>query len=223
MSSHARAQTVEARLSQRVESFDSESSTTEGQLLDLARRFQIPIGLELIASAGNTVKAVHLANSTVLEALRTILKQSTAYDFDVTDGVVNIFLSSLVGDAKNFLNLRLSKFEIKNLNLIGARYYLKLAILQELHPKMNYGGGYGGVKLNSDLDIVKINLSTENLTVRQILNRLILAEGNAGWIVRLNPQVKMPDEILYAQLTSPEDSSVAPDFYWEFISLNRPN
>ena len=213
--SHVRGQTVASRL---AGDFNSQSTTLRGQLVDFARRYGIPMGLELVAGNDKPLKPVHIKNETALNVLRKIVQQQPGYDFDLSDGVVNVFSIRLVNDHKNFLNLRLRKYQIGDQNLFGAKYYLRLAIDQTLHPATNYGGGYGGVGLNNNLHVNRITFSGENLTVRQILNRLTLLHHNSLWVVNLKPLKTMKGEPFYAQAL-PETGTSAPQFYWEFVPL----
>lgn len=219
VSSYVVGQSLDSKLSQPVEAFDSESSTIEGQLLDFARHFKIPIGLELLVANEEPTTPIHIKGGTIANVLRMIIAKKPEYDFDIGDGVINLYSTRFVGDARNFLNLRLPKFQIKNQNLIGARYYLKLSIQQTLHPNVNYGGGYGGVQLNNNLHVANLTYSANNLSVREILNALILLHGQAGWVVRLNASERMQNEHFYAQALSPITADVAPGFYWEFVAL----
>jgi len=113
-------QTIESRLNQPVEVFNSESRTTEEQLLDFARAFKLPVGLELMAGDEGLAAPIHAKDGSALNVLKMIIEQRPGYDFDIADGVINVYSTKLVGDAKNFLNLRLPKFQIENQNLIGG-------------------------------------------------------------------------------------------------------
>ena len=215
--SHVWGQTIEAKLEEAGE-FHSQKTTLRGQLVDFARRYRIPMGLELVQGNGSPLKPLHVKSDTALNVLRKILQQRPNYDFALSDGVVNVYSIRLVNDHKNFLNLRLPEYRIQDQNLFGATYYLRLTINQTLNPNKNFGGGYGGVGLNNNLHVAKITFSGENLTVRQILNRLISIHDGALWVVNLKPSKTMSGHLFYAQ-AFPETGASSPEFFWEFIPL----
>jgi hypothetical protein len=198
--------------------FDSKSTTLRGQLVDFAQTYGIPMGIELAVGNDRALKPIHVKSDTALAVLRRILQQQPGYDFDLTDGVANVYSTRLVNDYKNFLNLRVSKYRINEENLFIAKYYLNIAIKQTLHPSTSYGGGFGGVGLNNNLHLAKITFSGDNLTVRQILNRLVSIHDGVLWVVQLKPSKKMSGEPFYAQ-GLPGSNDSAPEFYWEFVPL----
>ncbi len=55
--------------------------------------------------------------------------------------------------------------------------------------------------------------------VRGILNKIAVAQGNALWVVRLEPNQMMSNGRFYAQSASAMGKEPAPDFHWDFIPL----
>src|SRR5438128_12652783 len=104
----AAGQTLEEKLSLRVEAFDSESKSIPVRLVEVAQQFNIPMGIEwsddLQAKAPSPI---HIRNTTVGNLLRQILSQQPGYEFRLDDGVIHIFASRLLDDPRNFLNIRL--------------------------------------------------------------------------------------------------------------------
>jgi hypothetical protein len=80
------------------------------------------------------------------------------------------------------------------------------------------GGGFGGSSLEADFDVPMISFSGSDLTVRQILNKLVLAHGKSLWVVHLNSQLLMEGEPFYASGTS-SDGKGSPDFIWDLVPL----
>jgi hypothetical protein len=87
---------------------------------------------------------------------------------------------------------------------------------------VGYGGGYGGVSRNDDFNVSKVTFSGNNLTVRQILNNIVVRQGNALWVVRLKPSQMMANRF-YAQTVSTTRNEAAPDFHWQFIPFDKVN
>jgi hypothetical protein len=213
---HVCAQTVATRLDQSKE-FNTQSTTLSGQLVDLAQTYGIPMGLELVAGNDKPLKPLHIKNEKALGVLGKILQAQPGYEFDLSDGVVSVYSTRLFNDDRNFLNLILGRYRINDESLFGAWHYLRTAIKQTLHPDRNYGGGFGGFGGDS-LDIANLTFSGDNLTVRQILNRLVAMHDGALWMVHLSATRKMSDEPFYSQAYATTGSS-SPDFYWEFLPL----
>jgi hypothetical protein len=213
-------QALEEKLAVRVERFDSESKSVPLQLIEVAQSFNIPMGIEWADDSQPAAVAVHLRDTTVRQVLEQILTQQPGYEFRLEDGVVHVFAGHLVDDPHNFLNIRLRKFSVEKANMAAARYYLWSAIFSHLHPQRGYGGGWGGESRYKDFNRPKITFRCQDLTVRQALSKIVGAEGNALWFVRIRQREMMKGEAFYAQIPGPEDAEPAESFAWEFIALD---
>lgn len=215
-------QALESKLTQKVEAFDSESSSTTGQLIHLAQEFQIPMGVEWLLSADEKpALPIHVRQAVVRDALRTILQQQPGYQFAVRDGIVHVFAPVLENDHRNFLNLVVPSFRLEGESLFGANHKLNISIQQLLHPSKGFGGGYGGVGLNNEFAVRNITFYGKNLTVRQILSKIAALQGNALWAVRLTRSEMMKNEPFYAQTVSVSTDDIASNFSWQFIPLKK--
>jgi hypothetical protein len=215
-------QTLQSKLTQNVVEFDSESTSTIEQLVELAKKFQIPMGIEwLYMENEKPARPIHIRNVAVQDVLRAILQQQPGYQFTRSNGIVHVFWPSLIDDPLNFLNLRVSEFAIERESLFGAQHKLRTSIQQLLHPSPGYGGGYGGAGLNDDFDVRKITFSGTNLTVRQILGKIATEQGNALWVVRLKWSQMMNNEPFHAQTASLTTDDAASNFFWQFIPLKQ--
>jgi hypothetical protein len=163
--------------------------------------------------------SIHLQGIIVKDVISQVLDQQPGYKFTVTDGVVQIFPIQLADDPRNFLNIRFPHFGIEKVSLKEASYWLGIRIKRSLHPERNMGGGFGGSSMVKDFDIPNITISGSDLNVRQILNKLVVAEGNALWVVRLKPPVLMEDEPFYASEVSPTTRRGSSNFVWDFMPL----
>jgi hypothetical protein len=136
------------------------------------------------------------------------------------DGVVHIFATRLLDDARNFLNIRLREFSLEKANMGAARYYLWGAIISHLHPRGGFGGGWGGYSRYKDFDVKKITFSCRDLTVRQALSKIVEVQANALWVVRIRERQVMKGEPFYVQIPGPEEGEPATSFDWQFIALD---
>jgi len=222
LSPKALGRQIQSKLDQQIDSFDSEAQSCEEQLIEIAQRFQIPIGIEWShPRAKKSAPPVHLREVTIREAIRHII-QNSGHEFEMRDGIIHIFSASFVSDGRNFLNLRIPEFSLSNANLISASHQLKKSLFLSLHPGSNYGGGYGyGTPRDDGFDKDNISFSGQNLTVREILTKIVTANGNALWIVRLIPSQMMTNEPFFVQGPLSDENRNATNFIWQFISLGK--
>jgi len=223
-SSSIKGQGLQSELARRVKAFDSESSSTIGQLVDFAQRFQIPMGIELASESEESVAPpIHARNTTAQRIIQQIVHERPGTGFTLSGGVLHVFATSIVTDRRNFLNLRVCRFQVEKENLFGAEWLLRVSIHQVLSPRPGgYGGGHGyGVSRTDTFDVRNLSFSINNATVRQILNGIVAKQGNALWLVRINPSQMMANGRFYVQTASATSATAAPDFHWEFLPLKE--
>lgn len=124
-------------------------------------------------------------------------------------------------DSRNFLNLRIGEFGLTKANVFDAEFELRHKIHVTLHPERFVGGmngGYGyGVPDENGLDLQNISFSGKNLTVRNILDRIISGNGNTLWVVNIVPSTMMKNEPFFAQFAANPET----DFSWKIIPFNK--
>lgn len=243
----ASGQTLQARLDRQTDFAPNAGSPIE-QLIEVAKRFKIPIGIEWLGR--DDIRQPELNSQSieqerrpsdsptptsntqsVLELIRSIAHQSPDLEVLVEDKLVHVFSKSSVVHPFNFLNLRINHFEVRDESLYGAQYRLSLAINMTLHPeryKNGYAGGYGGVSAYdpSGLFYIKnITFSADDLTVRDILNKIAIENGNSLWLVRLRPEEFAGDKPdwkakpLDQSRHSPQSAYSPLSGRWQFIPL----
>ena len=157
----------------------------------------------------------------MLALLRLILQSAPDYSLTVAEGVVNVSDSRYATDSRNFLNLRMREFSLTKANVYGAEFELRYRIHATLHPERYAGGmngGYGyGFPAEDGLDVNNIAFTGKDLTVRNILDRIILGNGNTLWVVNIAPSRMMEKEPFFAQFDSKQEG----DFAWKISSFNR--
>ena len=167
------------------------------------------------------VKLVSSEAPTVMALLNSILQATPDYSITVRRGVVNVSDSRYVGDSRNFLNLSIGEFSLTKANVYDAEFELRLKIHMTLHPERYAGGwngGYGyGVPDEHGLDVQNISFAVKDITVRDILDRIITANGNTLWVVNIVPSRMMKNEPFFAQF----DTDQKMDFSWKIIPFNQ--
>jgi hypothetical protein len=203
--------------------YQPKATTTLKQLIEVAQHYRIPMGIEWIHDEKTEAAPLPEATKsrTVNDLISAILQHSPGYVALSRDGVLQIAKTDFLDEPDNFLNLRLSEFKMQDANVFDAELLLKIHILMTLHPTNGYGGGYdyGGPR-DDGFDKKNITLAGNDLSVREILNKIAIANGNALWVVQFSPSQKMASEPFRAQV-SLDDGQTQPDFYFHFIALGK--
>lgn len=218
----AAAQDVEAKLAQRAD-FVPAAGRVREQLVQVAQHYKIPMGIEWVLQPDEKeVKLVAGGAPTVMALLNLILQANPDYSLTVRRGVVSVRDSRYTVDSRHFLNLRIGEFSLTKANVFDAEFELRFKIHATLHPERYVGGmngGYGyGIPDENGLDVQNISFSGKNLTVRNILDRIISSNGNTLWVVNIAPSRMMKNEPFFAQF----DANQETDFSWKVMPFNKP-
>lgn len=218
-------QTTEEALSSPLPLFESTKTQLVDQLADLASASQTPMGIETIYDPDQrTLPQVRLKGATARDILQDIMKHDPRYSWRVTQEVVHIFPDSIVSDPRNYLNIRIPNYRVVNEELRGASAMLRIYIKMFLHPERyvhGFGGGYGyGIPQPPGWDDRNISLDLHGASVREILNTIIIINGNSLWASCIDAGKMMKGEMYYAQRQySSEGVEPTKDFYWDLIPL----
>lgn len=221
LAGNIQSQDLTARLSEQT-TYSPRAATTLDQLIEVAQHHRIPMGIEWIYKPRNEELpgSTPIKPTTVQGLISSILQRSPGYVAEQRNGVLHIAKAEISAAPENFLNLRISKFEVKNETLFGAEAFLKRSIRMTLHPEryaQGSAGGFGyGVPRNDEFDKPTITFGGRDLTVRQILNTIAATSDNVVWVVQLMTDQRMSSEPFFAQ-ASWVDNRPTPDFYWKFI------
>jgi hypothetical protein len=200
--------------------FVPKSTSAVEQLLEVARHYEIPMGIEWAEPPKTEVSPLPVENQTTVQGLvDEILRGIPGYRSETDNGVLHISNPTLEADPRNFLNLGISEFAIRNGSVFDADAILKLKIEMAIHAERYVGGwngGYGSPR-GHILDTNNVTFSGRNLTVREILNKIVTANGNALWLTRLVPSKMMQNDPFFA--TYPDESGESPGFHWQFVPL----
>ena len=187
------AEDIESRLSRKADFIPAGKSASD-QLIAVAQHYRIPMGVEWVDQG--SLQELDVApppppresDPTVRDVLEAIVLRLPGYQMTTRNGVVHITHPAFADDAGNFLNVHIEEFQIENENLLAAKEQLRLSIDMTLHPD-DYEGGYaGGYGHNPDDVLAKRNITFQgtDLTVREILDSLVKANGNALWVAQLD-------------------------------------
>ena len=192
------------------------------QLVDVARRFKIPMAVEWVERTGMaTRESTPLSGKrSVRELIEEIARLSPEQRIEVDGGLVHIYSPTVAVHPFNFLNIRLRSYSVKEDDLFAAEDQLRWAIRFTLEPEEylnGYGGGYGH-GANHVFEIPKFTFSGSDLTVREVLNGIALAQGNALWVVTTKSSDLEGDEPRWKR--NGPDGEVSPiTSAWHFYPL----
>ena len=178
-------------LSETVESFLIESGTMEDSLSVLRRTntTKILIGFEKIARRRDEKEraiSLSVVNSTVGEILNDLCRQDADYTYEVLGGsLIHVYPKNYQSDPAGLLSLRISRFSIVAKMLPAAIIERIGELAPELESYMSnkqaefYAQrglappGSPGSIMSGNMD-PQINLDLENMTVRELLNAVVL-------------------------------------------------
>jgi hypothetical protein len=221
------AAALEAKLRQRA-TFIPQDETLLEQLIKVAQQYRIPMGIELPKAVGAARTQLRFGgDATVQELLSAIVSQSPDLRLTVADGLVHVGSPAAASDPRNVLNLRLDKYCVKDRNIFQAEQALRLKIEMELHPD-EYSEGFissYGYPHGHPLARKKLTLCRPDVAVREVLDGLAEANGNALWVAELDgaqaEPVKSPSP---ARARQPESAPAPQPKPWRFLPLqNTPD
>lgn len=218
-----RATSLEEKLGAAT-SYVPESVAPVEQLIEVAQRFKIPMAIEWAERAGTNAPEPQLLRArqrSVRELLDEIVGISPEHRVEVAGGLVHVYSTVAVVHPFNFLNFRLKSYFVNNNDLFAAEDQLRWAIRFTLEPEKyrdGYGGGYGRGP-NSVFEIPKFTLSGSDLTIREVLNRIALAQGNALWVATIRGE-DLDGAEPYWKRTAPGEEDASEIHGWRFLPLS---
>ncbi|HET6892883.1 MAG TPA: hypothetical protein VFH31_17390 [Pyrinomonadaceae bacterium] len=184
----AKAQSLEEKLGT-VTEYVPKATAPVDQLVEVAQKFKIPMGIEWVERTGTATsnKSPSPRKRSVTELIDEIASVLPQHCIEVDDGILRIYSPTEAIHPFNFLNIRLKNYFVKEADLFAAENQLRWAIRFTLEPEKylnGYGGGYGH-GANHIFEIPKFTLSGSDLTIRDVLNRIARAQGNALWVATI--------------------------------------
>lgn len=211
------AQDVRSKLAQKAD-FVPKATVAKDALIEIAAHYKIPMGVEWVYDASQSRPILLTPQPTVDDLINLILSQTSGYSKDIANGVVSIKKAELAADPHNFLTLRIPNFKVRDTNVFGAEWQLRVNLHRTRHPEIyarGHNGGYGQPDRGDGFNIRNISFQRENATVREILDAIVTTNGNSFWIVELNTSTMMRGEPFFTQRAY--GSEVQSEFFWQII------
>ena len=151
-------------------------------LLQLADRFQIPMGIEWISSRSTRSKlAMGRTDGSVREIFQKVVETQPGYEMRISNGVVRV-VATTVSPNENFLLIRIKSFNIRNELVESAQQKLRELVRASVILPKPGGGGVAG-SLTSNVGEPKIDVSITDATVGDVLDALATSSPTKVWVV----------------------------------------
>jgi hypothetical protein len=202
-----------------VTDYVPKANTPVDQLVEVAQRFKIPMGIEWVewTEAAQRDKTPLSGKRSVRELIEEIAPDHRVV---VDEGLVRVYSPAVVTHPFNFLNIRLKDYHLKHGDLFDAEGQLRWAIRFTLEPEkyrngFNGGYGYGTPHV---FEIPKFTLSGSDLTIREVLNRIARAQGNALWVTTIKIADLNGDEPFWKRKKM-DEGHLPVTSAWRFLPL----
>jgi hypothetical protein len=215
------AQTVREKLQQQT-NYRPRTTAPDEQLIEVARRFKIPMAIEWLDEkpATDQLAGLKFDKGSVLDLIKAIVDRAPQENLIVEDRIVRVFPPSAFNSRLNFLNLRLEDYCVRDECVYGADFEVRLGIDEMLYPekfKYGYNGGYGGGE--ETLWINAINICVDNRTIRELLTEIAAQSGKAGWMAHLKPEELKGKQPFWKGLPLNEHGTSPITGHWLFFDL----
>lgn len=184
----AREKSLEEKLDAMTDYVPSAEAPLD-KLIEVAQKFNLPMAIEWMEGAKPYApeKKLKAQRRSVKELLEEIARVTPEHRVEIEDGLVRVYSPQAAEHPFNFLNIVLDSYQIKDGDLFDAEDSLRWAIRFTLEPEKyrnGFGGGYGHTP-GDVFEFPKFTLSATDATIRDVLNRIALAQGNALWVAEI--------------------------------------
>ncbi len=187
---------LQAKLHMRVKNYTLDADNFLDALAKVATQFQLPLGVEWSENSETRQRVSRSWSDTdVQQMIQELVKAHQGYELEVRDGVVHVFPAWTKSNRKDFVNLRLGNFAVRNQVPETATHELrdlvKLNISPPSPPKPGAAGGSGSSQA-VDVGEQEISLRLQNVTVRDALDKIALASDLKIWVVTFTDEPLTP-------------------------------
>jgi hypothetical protein len=190
----AQDQSLEAKLSAVVGDYSLAGFGSPRTIAKLGSDFHLPMGIETISRELHTPPQPSVMKLrgpwhgvTVAAILRDVVEQMPGHEFEISNGVVHVFPSSLRGDAADILNAHLPVFEVRNELVAVAAKQLAVQASDLMTPPRGVHPSFDILSSSRDRPV---SFRLENPTIREALDKLCLSDRLNIWMVSYPAQLE---------------------------------
>ena len=179
------SQALDAKLQTRVVDYRLSTNSFLEALTKVAGEFRIPMGIQWVRNK-RTQAPVNLTfkDASLIDIIRQIAQTQPGNTARISHGVVHVFPQSVMADRRNFLNLRIGKFEVQGelYAVARSRLFESVRNLVAPRPPQPPGGGVGS-NIATEVGDPRVTIQLENATVIEALDMLCLKSAENIWVV----------------------------------------
>jgi hypothetical protein len=212
---------LDAKLHAAVPEYNVTGYTFIGALLRVADEFQIPLGVEWIATPSAIEKlSLSWHDTSVMNIVEAIVHSQPGYELRVDGSILHI-TSTAIPNGQNFLNLTVHSFDVQDQVVQIAERELKGAIVATVAPQ-KLGGILGS--LGTSPNEPNITIKREDASVRENLDSIITVSRKKIWVVTFVENFVLTATGFRRTISLWSDAPV-PDSeqpFWDMFSWNEP-
>lgn len=216
------APSLDVKLHTRLETYTLDADNFFDALMKIAKEFQIPMGIQW-SEAEDTMKKVSLscANVDTEQILWKLVDSHPGYTFDMSKGVIHVFPKWTRGSRRDFVNLKIQDFVVRDqIPGLANRYLRDLVKLTVSPPPPPSGKPNGsGSSMGAEVGERNISLHLQNVIVRDALDAIALASTWKVWVVTftddpLTPTGFRPTRTIWISNFPPNEQPVWDSLHW---------
>lgn len=222
-SAHAMQQNEELRtkLASRVSEYTLSEPSFVHALAKVSADFKVRMGIELVLNPRAPRKVeFSIRETTVRGVIDSLVGSEGGHDWRVEGGIVHVFPVEVVGDKRNFLNLKIPSFEMRDEFITVAMLRLRgrLKWIVGPPPPPPPGAGEAG-SISSGMGDQRVSTKLENVPVRRILDEFLLLAGFRIWLVTFTDTSKLTRAGYFrtATLWHPDPFPDADQPFWTLL------
>ena len=179
-----RESTLETKLNKTITHFDSVDRPLTVVLLELAYESHLPMGIEYVNSqAAAQPISIHVVGKTLRQVLEMAVAQVPGFRISFESGVVSVYSLQQRQDGPDLLNETIPQFSVVGVDTEDAGAELRCALTRTVDPR---AGCFSSI-VKGQLGSSRITLTAKNMTVHEILDRIVAQNGDAVWTVTVPP------------------------------------
>jgi hypothetical protein len=223
---------VPAPMSKKASGYSLQTDTFIDALLKIATRFELPLAVEWVKTA-DTLQLVRFSQdeTTAAAVLDAVVLSHQGYTWQLENGIVHVFPRTLLTDSRNPLNVRVSGFPKDPITVAGADAFLFNATNEIVRSSLRKveslpGGGTERGFQNVGIHTVEhLTIDAGNdATVRDVLNKIILASKTKIWIATFPSQRTLTAKGYYevTPMIDPKYVHTEDQPLWIFLKWGDP-
>jgi hypothetical protein len=211
---------LEARLNQDVSDYTLNADNFLQALTRIAAEFRIPMGIVLVGNP-QAERGVKMSwhQVTVREGLRLLVQSYPGYDFDSRGDVLHVYATDIPADEHDFLSVTIPSFDA-NTGLMSDDKRLRETVNRMVVPD---GHAHFSKQFVRGAEQYR-KFKAENATVREILDKLLLASDDYKIWLTVYPDEISTTRTGFRKVISPfdfkpildEDQPVWAIFLWGY-------